>query len=30
MRKKVEVMIPNGMLIDAYNVLKELSVGGMS
>ena len=28
--KKVEIIIPHGMLVDAHNVLKELNVGGMS
>jgi nitrogen regulatory protein P-II 1 len=28
--KKVEIIIPHGMLVNAHNVLKELNVGGIS
>ena len=28
--KKIEIVIPHGMLVDAHNVLKDLNVGGMS
>jgi nitrogen regulatory protein PII len=28
--KKLEVIIPHGMFVDTYNVLKDLNVGGMN